>query len=186
MKAFMMVPAGIENPDLTWETSRKFDVGFDLNLWNRLNVTFDYYNEDTADALYQVPLSMTTGMSSTWQNIGKIRNRGVELGLRGVVFANKDLSVSLFGNLTYNQNKVIKLANGSIEGTYTIIEEGRPYRQFYMKEYAGVDSETGKALYYLNAEGNETTDSYIDAAKRYVGSADPKLVGAFGLNADGY
>ena len=181
-----MVPAGIENPDLTWETSRKFDVGFDLNLWNRLNVTFDYYNEDTADALYQVPLSMTTGMSSTWQNIGKIRNRGVELGLRGVVFANKDLSVSLFGNLTYNQNKVIKLANGSIEGTYTIIEEGRPYRQFYMKEYAGVDSETGKALYYLNAEGNETTDSYIDAAKRYVGSADPKLVGAFGLNADGY
>ncbi|MDE5793342.1 MAG: TonB-dependent receptor [Muribaculaceae bacterium] len=181
-----MVPAGIENPDLTWETSRKFDVGFDLNLWNRLNVTFDYYNEDTSDALYQVPLSFTTGMDVTWQNIGKIRNRGIELGLRGVVFANKNMSVSLFGNLTYNKNKVLKLANGSIEGTYQIIEEGRPYRQFKMKEYAGVDAETGKALYYLNEEGDETTDSWQAAAKRYVGSAEPKFVGAFGLNADGY
>ncbi len=181
-----MVPGGIENPDLTWEKSKKFDVGFDLNLWNRLNVTFDYYNEDTSDALYEVPLSLTTGMESTWQNIGKIRNRGIELGLRGVVFANKDMSVSLFGNLTFNQNKVIKLANGSIESSYTIIEEGRPYRQFLMREYAGVDAETGKALYYLNEEGDETTDVWNDAAKRYVGSADPKLVGAFGLNADGY
>ncbi|MDE6697644.1 MAG: TonB-dependent receptor [Muribaculaceae bacterium] len=181
-----MVPGGIENPDLTWETSKKFDVGFDLNLWNRLNVTFDYYNEDTSDALYEVPLSLTTGMESTWQNIGKIRNRGIELGLRGVVFANKDMSVSLFSNLTFNQNKVIKLANGTIESSYTIIEEGRPYRQFKMKEYAGVDPQTGKALYYLNEEGNETTDVWNDAAKRYVGSADPKIVGAFGLNADGY
>lgn len=181
-----MVPGGIENPDLTWETSKKFDVGFDLNLWNRLNVTFDYYNEDTSDALFEVPLSLVTGFNSTWQNIGKIRNRGVELGLRGIVFQNNDMNVSLFGNLTFNQNKVIKLANGTIESTYTIIEEGRPYRQFKMKEYAGVDPETGKALYYLNETGDETTDVYTKAKKRYVGSADPKVIGAFGLNADGY
>lgn len=181
-----MVPENMENPDLTWETSNKFDVGFDVNLWNRLNVTFDYYNEDTSDALYQVPLSLTTGIASIWQNIGKIRNRGVELGLRGVAYANKDMSVSLFANMTFNRNKVIKLANGSIEGTYQIIEEGRPYRQFKMKEYAGVDPESGKALYYLNEEGDETTDSWVKAAKRYVGSAEPKYVGAFGLNAEGY
>ncbi len=181
-----MVPGGIENPDLTWETSKKFDVGFDLNLWNRLNVTFDYYNEDTHDALYKVPLSFTTGMTSTWKNIGKIRNRGVEVGLRGTVYQNKNLNITMFGNLTFNQNKVLKLADGSIESTYTIVEEGRPYRQFLMKEYAGVDSETGKALYYLNEEGDETTDNWQAAAKRYVGSAEPKLVGAFGLSADGY
>ncbi len=181
-----MVPDNIANPDLTWETSKKFDVGFDLNLWNRLNVTFDYYNETTKDALYKVPLSLTTGMNSKWKNIGKIRNSGIELGLRGVVYSNKDMSVSLFGNLTYNQNKVLKLADGSIEGSYQIIEEGRPYRQFKMKEFAGVDAETGKALYYLNEEGDETTDSWLAAAKRYVGSADPKFIGAFGLNADGY
>ncbi len=55
-----------------------------------------------------------------------------------------------------------------------------------MPEYAGVDRETGKALYYLNKEGNETTDDYTAAAKRYVGSADPKVFGAFGFNARGY
>lgn len=181
-----MVPAGIANPDLTWETSKKFDVGFDLNLWQKLNVTFDYYNELTSDALYEVPVSMVTGLESTWKNIGKIRNSGIELGLRGTVYQNKDLNVTLFGNLTWNKNKVIKLADGSIEGTYQIIEEGRPYRQFKMREYAGVDPETGKCLYYLNETGDETTDVLTKAAKRYVGSADPKLIGAFGVNAEGY
>ena len=178
-----MVPVQISNPDLTWETSRKFDVGLDLSLFNRVNLTFDYYNDVTADALYSVPLSMTTGLKSTYKNIGKIRNRGVELGLNGVAFTNRDVTVSLFANLTWNQNRVIKLADGSVEGTYSIIEEGHPYRQFYMPEYAGVNPENGMALYYLNAEGDETTEDYTAAAKRYVGSAEPKVYGAFGVNA---
>ncbi|MDE7474067.1 MAG: TonB-dependent receptor [Duncaniella sp.] len=181
-----MVPVQISNPDLTWETSRKFDVGLDLSLFNRVNLTFDYYNDVTADALYSVPLSMTTGLKSTYKNIGKIRNRGVELGLNGVAFTNRDVTVSLFANLTWNQNRVIKLADGSVEGTYSIIEEGHPYRQFYMPEYAGVNPENGMALYYLNAEGDETTEDYTAAAKRYVGSAEPKVYGAFGVNAKAY
>ncbi|WP_290094284.1 SusC/RagA family TonB-linked outer membrane protein, partial [Paramuribaculum intestinale] len=52
-----MVPSQEANPDLSWETSRKFDVGFDLSLLNRVHFTFDFYNEDTSDALYSVPLS---------------------------------------------------------------------------------------------------------------------------------
>ena len=181
-----ITPVQIDNPDLTWETSRKFDVGFDFGIFNRATLTFDFYNDDTADALYQVPLSMTTGMTSYYKNIGKIRNRGVEVGLNGVVFTNKNLTVSAFANLSWNQNKVIKLADGSIEGTYSIIEEGRPYRQFYMVEYAGVNPENGRAQYYLNAEGDELTEDYTAAAKRYVGSAEPKVFGAFGVNAKGY
>ena len=181
-----IVPVQISNPDLTWETSRKFDVGFDFGIFNRATLTFDFYNEDTADALYKVPLSMTTGMDSFYKNIGKIRNSGIEVGINGVVFTNQNLTVSAFANVSWNKNKVIKLADGSIEGTYNIIEEGRPYRQFYMVEYAGVNPENGKALYYLNAEGDELTEDYTAAAKRYVGSAEPKLFGAFGINAKGY
>lgn len=181
-----MVPANIENPDLSWETSRKFDVGFDLSLINRVHMTFDFYNEDTADALYTVPLSMTTGFSSYYKNIGKIRNTGIEFGVNGTVFTNRDINVGLFANLTWNKNKVIKLAEGAEEGTYSIIEEGRPFRQFYMPKYAGVDRETGRALYYLNESGDELTDDYYSAAKRYVGSAEPKVFGAFGINATAY
>lgn len=181
-----MVPSQISNPDLTWETSKKFDVGFDLSLINRVSVTFDYYNDVTDDAIYKVPVSMTTGVSDVYRNIGKIRNRGVELGINGTVFTNRDITVNAFANFTFNRNKVLKLADGAVESTYTIIEEGRPYRQFYMKEYAGVDRETGRALFYKNATGDETTTDWNAAAKRYVGSAEPKMVGAFGVNATGY
>ncbi len=73
-----MTPTSISNSDLTWETSKKFDIGFDLSLINRIHLTFDYYNEETSDALFEVPLSMTTGMSTVYQNIGAIRNRGMK------------------------------------------------------------------------------------------------------------
>lgn len=181
-----MVPSQIANDELTWETSKKFDVGFDMSLFNKVNVTFDYYNDTTSDALYQVPTSMTTGMNSYYKNIGKILNRGIEIAANATVFANKDITVNVNANLGWNKNKVLKLADGSIVGTYSIIEEGRPYRQFYTKEYAGVDRNTGEALYYLNAEGDETTTDYNKAAKRYVGSAEPKVIGGFGATASGY
>lgn len=179
-----MVPTSISNPDLTWEVSKKFDVGFDLSIIKRIHFTFDYYNEKTEDALYEVPLSMTTGMENTYKNICVIRNRGIEFGINSSIIQNKDWNWNVYANLTWNQNRVIKLATADpIEPTdYSIIEEGHPYRQFYMKEYAGVDHETGKPLWYLNKEGNETTSSYNDAAKRYVGSAEPKVFGGFGTN----
>lgn len=181
-----IIPSQIANPDLTWETSKKFDVGFDLGFLNRINVTFDYYNEVTDDALFEVPLTMVTGQTSVYKNIGKILNRGVELGVNGVIFTNKDITVSAFVNMTYNKNKVLKLADGDIEGSYTLRREGRPFRQFYMPEYAGVNPENGKALYYKNAEGDETTENFNEAEKRYVGQADPKFFGAFGANVSAY
>jgi TonB-linked SusC/RagA family outer membrane protein len=182
-----MVPYQISNPDLTWETSNKFDVGFDLSFINRLHFTFDFYNELTRDALYQVPLSQTTGMTTAYMNIGKVRNRGIEFGINANIVNKKDFTLNASATLTYNQNRVIKLATSDpIESTYTVLEEGHPYRQFYMKEFAGVDRETGKALYYLNETGDETTTDWNSAAKRYVGSADPKVYGGFSLNSTFY
>lgn len=182
-----MIPSQISNPELTWETAKKFDVGFDLALFNRATFTFDFYNDETHDALYSVPLSYTTGLSSSYKNIGKMRNRGVEFGGNGTVFYTNDVTVNLFANITWNKNTVLKLATeDAIESSYTIIEEGRPYRQFYMPEYAGVNPQNGKALYYKNAEGDETTEKVTEAAKRYVGSAEPKVFGAFGINGNAY
>lgn len=181
-----IAPEQISNPDLTWETSRKFDVGFDLTFLNRLNLTFDFFNEVTSDALYKVPLSMTTGINSYYKNIGKMGNRGVEIGLNGVIFTNRNFTISAFANISTARNRVLKLADGPIEASYQKIDVGRPYRFFFMPEYAGVDPETGRALYYLNEEGDETTDEYTEAAKRFVGSPEPKLYGAFGINAGAF
>lgn len=181
-----MVPYNIANPNLTWETSNKFDIGFDLSLINRVHFTFDYYNDKTTDALYKVPISMVTGMNSMYKNIGKIQNRGIEVGVNGAVYTSRKLNINAFVNMSWNKNKVLKLADGSEIAPWTIHEEGRPYNQYYMQEWAGVDPETGKPQWYLNAEGNEITSDYNKAAKRYVGTSDPKLVGAFGFTANGY
>ena len=178
-----MIPVSISNQELTWEISKKFDVGFDLSLWHRLHFTFDFYNEITSDALFQVPLSMTTGMTETYQNIGKIRNHGIEFSVNANILQTKDWTWSAYANLTWNENEVVKLSTDEpIEYTFQIIEEGHPYTQFKMKEYAGVDSETGKPLWYLNETGDETTSDYNAAAKRYVGDADPNVLGGFGTN----
>lgn len=178
-----MVPTSLANPELTWEVSKKFDVGFDLSLINRLHFTFDFYNEVTSDALFQVPLSMTTGISVVYQNVGKIRNRGIEFSVNANIIQTKDWNWTAYANLTWNQNEVLKLSTDDpIEYTYQIIEEGRPYTQFKMKEYAGVDPENGRPMWYLNETGDEKTYNYNDAAKRYVGDADPKVLGGFGTN----
>lgn len=178
-----MRPSSIENRELTWEVSKKLDVGFDLSLINRINLGFDFYNEETSDALFEVPLSMTTGLATTYQNIGKIRNRGIEFSVNASLMQQKDFTWNIFANLTWNKNRVIKLSTDEpLEYTFQIIEQGRPYSQFYMKEYAGVDRETGKPLWYLNEDGDETTSDYNAASKRYVGNADPKVLGGFGTN----
>ena len=178
-----MIPVSISNQELTWEVSKKFDIGFDFSLWHRLHFTFDFYNEITSDALFQVPLSMTTGMTETYKNIGKIRNHGIEFSVNANILQTKDWTWSAYANLTWNENEVVKLSTDEpIEYTFQIIEEGRPYTQFKMKEYAGVDRETGKPLWYLNETGNETTSDYNAAAKRYVGDADPNVLGGFGTN----
>ena len=118
---------------------------------------------------------MTTGISKTYQNIGSIRNRGIEFSINTSIIQNNDLNWNFFANLTWNKNEVIKLSTDDpLEYTYQIIEQGHPYSQFYMKEYVGIDHETGKPLWYLNKEGDETTSDYNAAAKRYVGDADPR------------
>ena len=178
-----MRPTSIPNPELTWEVSKKFDIGFDLSFLQRIHLTFDFYNEETSDALFEIPLSMTTGISKTYQNIGSIRNRGIEFSINTSIIQNNDLNWNFFANLTWNKNEVIKLSTDDpLEYTYQIIEQGHPYSQFYMKEYVGIDHETGKPLWYLNKESDETTSDYNAAAKRYVGDADPKVLGGFGTN----
>lgn len=178
-----MVPTTISNPNLTWEVSKKLDVGVDLLFFDRINLSLDYYNEKTSDALFEVPLSLTTGMSSTYRNIGEISNKGIEAALNAVVIRNKAIDWTVYANFTYNKNEVVKLSTDlPIEGTYYIIEPGHPYNQFYLREYAGVNPENGKPMWYKNAEGDETTENYNEAEKRYVGQANPKFFGGFGTS----
>lgn len=176
-----ITPGSLNNPNLGWEVSNKLNIGVDLTLANKWFFTLDLYNEVASDMLFLLPLSMTTGLEETYQNIGSMRNRGLEFGVNGTLLSTKGWTWTAYANITLNQNRITKLSDGkAIESTYSIMEEGRPLRQFYMVEYAGVDPETGSPLWYKNETGDETSSNWNECAKRYLGSADPKAYGGFG------
>ena len=169
------------NPDLKWEQTNKFNIGLDITLFNRINIELDYYNHRTKDMVFAVPVSMTTGLASYYRNIGELSNKGFEASLGAQIIKTKDWewNVNLTGS--FNKNKVEKLSTDApIEGSIQTTQVGYPIYQFKMKEYAGVDPETGEAMWYLNEEGDETTKNYNQAAKRYLGSPNPDLAGSIG------
>ena len=176
-----IVPESLNLPDLGWETSKKLNIGLDITFARKWNLTVDFYNEATSNMLFELPVSQVTGLSEVYQNIGSMRNRGVEIGLNGTILQTKGWTWTAYANVTFNQNRITELSGGKpIEDTYTIKQEGYPLRQFYMVEYAGVDPDTGAPLWYKNATGDETTTNWNECAKRYLGSADPKAYGGFG------
>lgn len=185
----------VENDALTWEKNYAFDIGFDLSLWNRLNVSFDWYNRDTKGLLISKDVSRTSGFTSLYQNLGEMNNEGIEFSIDGDIFANRELNWNLGLNLAHNKNTLMRLdgAQNSMIWYYNINQVGQPYISFYMKEFAEVNSETGEAMYYLNdpiydTEGNQvgydkTLVTYGDAKQKIVTDkrADPIISG--GLNS---
>lgn len=170
----------VGNPDLRWEKIGKFNVGFDFGLYNRVNLAFDYYNHLTTDMVFEMPISMASGMGSVLRNIGSMQNSGVEVSLNAKIFNQQNFTWDFTAVASHNKNVVKELSTDMpIEYTYQIIEPGHDFYTFKMKEYAGVDPETGNAMWYLNETGDETTFEYNKAAKRYLGSASPKLQGSF-------
>ena len=73
--------SNISNPSLGWEKSHNFNVGLDWTLFNRVTLTFDYYNKLTKDLLFLSPTSYVTGFSSYWNNIGELKNQGLEFSI---------------------------------------------------------------------------------------------------------
>lgn len=133
----------IESPDLKWEKTAQLDIGFDAGFMNnRITVVGDYYLKKTSGLLLYVDLPATTGATSVLRNIGSVQNKGFELAVSTV---NIDQGANGFkwttaGNVSYNQNKVISLANGVDHyfSGLTIIEVGKPLGSFYGNVFDGI------------------------------------------------
>lgn len=168
------------NDKLKWEQTNKFNVGLDVAFFDRITLECDYYYHRTQDMVFMVPISRTTGLLTVPKNIGKLENQGVEFTLNAKVLQLSDFHWDLTWVGSHNKNKVVKLSTDKpIEGSITIVEKGRDIYTFKMKEYAGVDPQTGEAMWYLGESGNETTKNYNLAGKRYVGAASPDFQGSF-------
>ncbi|MDR1408424.1 MAG: TonB-dependent receptor [Tannerella sp.] len=177
------VPTQIYSPDLKWETVKKADIGFNAVLFSRLSLEMDFYNQRTSDMIFEVPLSYTTGFASVMQNIGEMENRGFEFLVNATLIQNKNLTWSARVSGTVNRNKITALATDKpIEGTWYIRKVGEAYNTFYLPVYAGVDPQTGEALFYKKAGSTETTTTINEAEQQIVGSADPKFYGGIGTS----
>ena len=148
------------NTNLGWEKNYNLNIGLDFAFINRIFVSLEYYNRDTKDLLYNLPISATTGFTSYLANVGQLNNKGVEFELRTLNFVSNDFNWTTVFNLTHNRNKIVSL-NGqldqTIEGTWYIHKVGLPYYTFYVKEFAGVNPQNGKAEYYKNKTNEDGT-----------------------------
>lgn len=141
------------NPDLTWESTMAYDLGLRLQFLDRINLTLEGYHKTTSDMLLAVPISQVTGFSSMTQNIGKMSNAGFEADLNGDIVSTRSGFVFNLGvNFAYNQNKLLKLYDGSDgylqAGTGTKNQVGRSLGSYFMPRYAGVNPANGDALWY--------------------------------------
>ncbi|MGQ1911111.1 SusC/RagA family TonB-linked outer membrane protein [Marinifilum sp. RC60d5] len=119
---------GIPNPDLKWETTRQFNVGFDMAFFNRrLRVIADYYNKYTNDLLRQRWLSPSSAYDLMWVNGGEIKNEGVELTIDADIINKNDWKVSGSLILSRNKNEVVSLGNELAFGLNSDANTGMQY-----------------------------------------------------------
>lgn len=147
-----MVESNLANPDLSWEKNYALNVGVDFFLFSRLNLSVDWYVRNTKDLLLSRSVNPVTGFSSITDNIGKMRNKGVEIELSSTNIDRNDFLWTTAFNLSHNKNEVIKLADVSeyYTDSYYIVKEGYSLGTIALREYAGVDPENGKPMYYSN------------------------------------
>ena len=110
----VLTPKQIANYDLRWEGSTTTNIGLDLGFFDsRLNITADAFVKDTKDLLIAQNLAYVTGFGSQWQNVGKIRNSGVELSVNSVNFNRRNFFWSTDFNLSFVKNKLVSLRDGT-------------------------------------------------------------------------
>src|SRR5690554_1526704 len=182
------------NPDLTWETSTSYNFGFDLAMFrNRLSGSIEYFGRKSTDMLYNKPVSGSSGYTSIPMNVGSMTNSGVEVDLNyNIVYAGP-IRWSVYANASFVKNKINELhpdLNGQLVDGTRIYEEGHSMYRMYLTEYAGVDSETGLAMYWAKDDEGERykTADFAVAQVHKVATDDllPAVYGGFGTNVDAY
>lgn len=182
------------NPDLTWETSTSYNVGFDFALFNNsLSGAIEYFGRRSGNMLYNKPVSGSSGYTSIPMNVGSMTNSGFELDLNYSIFDNSKMKWDVNFNATFVKNKINELhpdlKGQLIDGT-RIYEVGESMYRMYLVDYAGVSPETGEALYWAkDKDGNAIKTADYSLAQAYKVKTDnlmPKVYGGLGTTFEAY
>ncbi|MBP8678389.1 MAG: SusC/RagA family TonB-linked outer membrane protein, partial [Bacteroidales bacterium] len=184
------------NPNLKWETTVQTDIGLEFNLFgNKLRGSLDWFNKESKDLIFSVPLAPSTGYVSQDRNIGNLFNRGWELDLTGVIYSSKNFEAALNLNATTYRNEITKLPeenreSGIISGNFKRVEGGSIY-DYWLRQWYGVNPDNGDALYIFDdaqvwadadcktlADGTKVTSNQAKAKYDWAGTSIPKVFGA--------
>ena len=174
------------NPDLTWERSESFNVGFETSfLNNRVQLNVDYYKKKTTDLILNVPIPVTnSGINSVIRNVGSMQNSGfdIQLNTTNIKTDNFEWTTSL--NLGFNKNEVLSLPGAGVDSEGRQFVEGSANQRaivghsvntFYLIRYKGVNPQTGDAE-WLDRDGNVTLNP-TENDRVIVGDANPDFTG---------
>ena len=185
-----LVSDRMATPNLKWETNLNFNVGVDFSLFNnRFSGSFDFFTRRSKDLLYSRPIAPSLGYESIDENVGALKNTGIEMVLNGTIINQNGWVWKLGMNLTHYKNKVTELPLKDMpQSGVNKLQVGRSVYDFYMKEWAGVDPDNGNPLWYMdekdandNLTGKRvTTSDYASANYYYVNKSSlPKVYGGF-------
>ncbi len=143
-----LAPSRIANPNLKWEAAKQADIGFDFSLFNRrLSGAIEYYDRRTSDLLLNLPQPLSTGFGVKTQNIGNMKNTGIDLGLNGEIIRNaKGFNWNMGLVFSTIKNKVVSL--GPLDQIFTggagfisnasVIRPGESLGSYYGYKVLGV------------------------------------------------
>lgn len=175
---------GIGNTKIQWETTRRFNVGLESNLFdNRLSVAFNYFRSTTDNLLTRQSLSFLSGLEENWSNGGELQNEGFDVSFNAKVLARKDWQWQVGASVGHYKNKVTELPDGktyidnSVYDATVRTQVGQPVNLFYGYKTLGV---------YATTEEARTDGKYIMAEngvdKMYFGAGDMRF---HDVNGDG-
>lgn len=182
------IPSQLGDENLKWEKTAQADIGLEFGLFsNRLSGEIDVYQKNTTDLLLAVNVPATNGyfdninfLNQIYQNVGSLKNRGVELTLNGTIISTPSFKWTSSLNFAFNRNEVTDLNGEIIPGGGRATQraiEGQPIGVFFMPVFAGVDPATGDALYFDST--GKTTADYNQAARVVAGNPNPDFTGGF-------
>lgn len=193
------------NEKISWETNTNFNAGIDFELLDRrLSGSMEYFYRKTSDMLFFFTTPESIGYSGYYDNIGDMRNAGVELSLNYAILNNRNLHWSVNANFTHYTNKIIRLPEekktvtiegyGGFAAGNKFIGEGLSLYTFKMPKYAGVDHKDGKAMWYKDLKEDPkdpekvtdrtTTKNYDEATDYLCSNSTPFMYGGFGTSLD--
>ena len=178
----------LANPTLGWEEALMSSFGIDATIKNNWNVTVDLYHTINQKILLESSMPPSTGFFAVMDNVGKVRNMGVELAVDGAIINRKDFGITAGLNVGLNKNAVLELPEhqdiilkrGDV---CQILREGEDVYTWYMPKWVGVDTQTGLPQWErIDPETGEVSivNQYTKATDQAVGTASPAFSG--GLN----